>query len=53
MVKPTAAQQGVEQLFPAIAQWVRGYKPHRGWRPGDVRVRRQGAGLRRAGLRGR
>src|SRR5262245_56706019 len=25
MVKPTAEQQGVEQLFPAIAQWVRGY----------------------------
>src|SRR5262245_13982597 len=24
MVKPTAEQQGVEQLFPAIAQWVRG-----------------------------
>ena len=23
MVKPTAEQQGVEQLFPAIAQWVR------------------------------
>jgi hypothetical protein len=25
MVKPTAEQQAVEQLFPAIAQWVRGY----------------------------
>jgi hypothetical protein len=25
MVKPSAVQQGVEQLFPAIAQWVRGY----------------------------
>ena len=25
MIKPTAAQQGVEKLFPAIAQWVRGY----------------------------
>jgi hypothetical protein len=25
MVKPTAEQQGVEQLFPAIAHWVRGY----------------------------
>jgi hypothetical protein len=25
MVKPTAQQQGVEQLFPAIARWVRGY----------------------------
>lgn len=25
MVKPTAEQQGVEQLFPAIARWVRGY----------------------------
>jgi hypothetical protein len=25
MVKPTAEQQGVEQLFPAIAQWVRDY----------------------------
>jgi hypothetical protein len=25
MVKPTAAQQTVEQLFPAIARWVRGY----------------------------
>ena len=25
MVKPTAEQQTVEQLFPAIAQWVRGY----------------------------
>jgi hypothetical protein len=25
MVKPTAEQQSVEQLFPAIAQWVRGY----------------------------
>jgi hypothetical protein len=25
MVKPTAGQQGVEKLFPAIAQWVRGY----------------------------
>lgn len=25
MLKPTAEQQGVEQLFPAIAQWVRGY----------------------------
>jgi hypothetical protein len=24
MVKPTAAQQSVEKLFPAIAQWVRG-----------------------------
>jgi hypothetical protein len=26
-VKPTAGQQGVENLFPAIAQWVRGYGP--------------------------
>ncbi len=25
MVKPTAQQQSVEKLFPAIAQWVRGY----------------------------
>lgn len=25
MVKPTADQQAVEKLFPAIAQWVRGY----------------------------
>jgi hypothetical protein len=25
MVKPTAEQQGVEQLFPAVARWVRGY----------------------------
>jgi hypothetical protein len=25
MVKPTAEQQGVEKLFPAIARWVRGY----------------------------
>jgi hypothetical protein len=25
MVQPTAEQQGVEKLFPAIAQWVRGY----------------------------
>ncbi len=25
MVKPTADQQNVEKLFPAIAQWVRGY----------------------------
>ena len=25
MVKPTAEQQRVEKLFPAIAQWVRGY----------------------------
>jgi hypothetical protein len=25
MVKPTAEQQNVEKLFPAIAQWVRGY----------------------------
>jgi hypothetical protein len=25
MVKPTAEQQGVEKVFPAIAQWVRGY----------------------------
>ncbi len=25
MVKPTADQQTVEKLFPAIAQWVRGY----------------------------
>jgi hypothetical protein len=25
MVNPTAEQQGVEQMFPAIAQWVRGY----------------------------
>ena len=25
MVKPTAGQQAVEKLFPAIAQWVRGY----------------------------
>jgi hypothetical protein len=25
MVKPTAEQQSVEKLFPAIAQWVRGY----------------------------
>jgi uncharacterized protein DUF6930 len=25
MVKPTTEQQSVEQMFPAIAQWVRGY----------------------------
>ncbi len=25
MVKPTAEQQNVETLFPAIARWVRGY----------------------------
>jgi hypothetical protein len=25
MVKPSAEQQGVEKLFPAITQWVRGY----------------------------
>lgn len=25
MVRPTAEQQSVEKLFPAIAQWVRGY----------------------------
>jgi hypothetical protein len=25
MVKPTAEQQSVEQMFPTIAQWVRGY----------------------------
>jgi hypothetical protein len=25
MTKPTAGQQAVEQMFPAIAQWVRGY----------------------------
>jgi hypothetical protein len=25
VVKPTAEQRGVEKLFPAIAQWVRGY----------------------------
>jgi hypothetical protein len=25
MVKPTADQQSVEEVFPAIAQWVRGY----------------------------
>jgi hypothetical protein len=25
MVRPSAEQQGVEELFPAIAQWVRGY----------------------------
>jgi hypothetical protein len=25
MAKPTAGQQGVEKLFPAIAQWVRAY----------------------------
>ena len=25
MGKPTAEQQSVEQLLPAIAQWVRGY----------------------------
>jgi hypothetical protein len=25
MVKPSAEQQGIERLFPAIAQWVRGY----------------------------
>jgi hypothetical protein len=25
MVKPTAEQQGVEKLFPAIARYVRGY----------------------------
>jgi hypothetical protein len=25
MVKPTAEQQAVEKLFPAIARWVRGY----------------------------
>jgi hypothetical protein len=25
MVKPTAEQQTVEQMFPAVAQWVRGY----------------------------
>jgi hypothetical protein len=24
MVRPTAEQQGVEKLFPAIARWVRG-----------------------------
>src|SRR5262249_6640658 len=28
-------------------------RPHRDWRPGDVRLRRQGAGLREPGLRGR
>jgi hypothetical protein len=26
MVKPTSEQQAVEKLFPAIAQWVRGYR---------------------------
>ena len=25
MIKPTTEQAGVEKLFPAIAQWVRGY----------------------------
>jgi hypothetical protein len=25
VVQPTAEQQGVEQLFPAVARWVRGY----------------------------
>ena len=25
MVRPSAEQQSVEKLFPAIAQWVRGY----------------------------
>jgi hypothetical protein len=25
MVKPTAEQQDVERLFPAVAAWVRGY----------------------------
>jgi hypothetical protein len=25
MVRPTAEQQGVEKLFPAVAQWVRSY----------------------------
>ena len=25
MVRPTAEQQSVEKLFPAIARWVRGY----------------------------
>ncbi len=25
MVKPTAEQQAIEQMFPAIARWVRGY----------------------------
>ena len=25
MIKPSAEQQSVEKLFPAIAQWVRGY----------------------------
>ena len=25
MVRPTAEQQNVEKLFPAIARWVRGY----------------------------
>jgi hypothetical protein len=25
MVQPTAEQQGVEKLFPAVARWVRGY----------------------------
>jgi hypothetical protein len=25
MVRPTVEQQSVEELFPAVAQWVRGY----------------------------
>ncbi|MHB1424804.1 MAG: hypothetical protein ACYC3I_16660 [Gemmataceae bacterium] len=25
MVKPTSKQAGVEEMFPAIARWVRGY----------------------------
>jgi hypothetical protein len=25
MVTPTSEQEGVERMFPAIAQWVRGY----------------------------
>jgi hypothetical protein len=26
MVQPTAEQQGVEKLFPAVARWVRGHR---------------------------
>ena len=53
MVKPTAEQQSVEKLFPAIAQWVQGYGHIEIGDQESVRLRRPGAGLRRAGLRGR
>jgi hypothetical protein len=50
MVKPTAEQQAVEKLFPAIARPMGAGRAHRNRRPGGLRLHRAGAGLRRYGL---